>query len=597
VILGTPTACPPKWLVDRYDDVLPVAADGRTRGFGSRRHYCFNSPSYLSESKRVVERLADRYGTHDAVSAWQTDNEYGGHDTVRCYCSNCRSAFRRWLEERYGSIDVLNAAWWNVFWSMEYRSFDEIELPNLAVTEANPSHSLDYCRFASDSVIGFNRMQVEVLRARSPGRPITHNGLIAFGDFDHYKLAADLDYVSWDNYPLGMLERSHLSEESKRRYMRTGHPDLIGFNHDLYFGLKQQPYLVMEQQPGQVNWAASNPLPATGMVRLWSHQAFAHGAWGVNYFRWRAAHGAQELMHAGLRTHADSEDRATPEVARVAAEIAGIEPGRQQSPVALLFDYENLWATNLQRHAQAWDYWSLQFDYYSALRGLGVDVDILHPSSDLHGYRLVLAPALHLVDDELADHLSAFVSRGGHLVLGPRSGFKNRFNTVHAPAPGSLASLVGGWIERVDALRPSASEGLRVDGKYFRFHTWADLLTPTDAEVVGEYDVNAYQGAAAIVARRHGRGRCTTIGAWGSEELHRYLFRGFCAEADIPVIELPEGVRICGKPAQTYVLNFRPEAVILENFGGTGLEVDGHDLLILKRTVTPQDLAGQRRSE
>ena len=103
--------------------------------------------------------------------------------------------------------------------------------------------------------------------------------------------------------------------------MRSGHPDLISMMHDLYYGAKRKPFWVMEQQPGQVNWAPTNPLPAAGMVRLWSHQAFAHGADVVAYFRWRAAQGAQELMHAGLNLHDNTPDRAFGEAERVAREL------------------------------------------------------------------------------------------------------------------------------------------------------------------------------------------------------------------------------------------------------------------------------------
>ncbi|MCX7730593.1 MAG: beta-galactosidase, partial [Candidatus Caldatribacterium sp.] len=164
VILGTPTATPPKWLIDRYPDILPVDREGRTRRFGSRRHYCFSSPPYRQETHRIVTVIAQRYGQHPALIGWQTDNEYGCHDTVRCFCPRCQKAFQRWLQARYGTVENLNTAWGTVFWSQEYRSFDEIELPNLTVAEPNPSHLMDYFRFASDQVREYNRLQVALLR-------------------------------------------------------------------------------------------------------------------------------------------------------------------------------------------------------------------------------------------------------------------------------------------------------------------------------------------------------------------------------------------------------------------------------------------------
>jgi beta-galactosidase len=576
VVLGTPTATPPKWLLDRYPDIYPVDAQGRRRGFGSRRHYSFNSPSYRRESERIVTLLAQRFGNHPAVAAWQTDNEYGCHDTVRSYGPHDLREFRAWLKRRYKTVEALNAAWWNAFWSMEVTSFEEIELPNLTVTEANPSHVLDFYRFCSDAVIAFNKLQVEIIRRYSPGRPILHNAMLFFGDFDHYRLAQDLDIVAWDNYPLGMLELSPLPEAVKVHFLRVGHVDLISFHHDLYRGLKRAPFWVMEQQPGQVNWAPCNPLPAPGAVRLWSHQAFAHGAAVVSYFRWRAAHGAQELMHAGLNLHDGSPDRASEEVRTVFAELQAFDvPPPEQAAVALLFDYENLWATHVQRHAAGWDYWALQLSYYAALRSLGLDVDILHPRMDLAGYRLVLAPALHLVDAELAAHLEGYVAAGGRLVLGPRSGAKQPSNIVWAPAPGPLQHLMGVRIDRVDALRPGVSGTVRLGNRTFTYETWADLLTPTTAEVLATYETPAYAGTAAVTRQPFGHGACVTWGMWGGAALHEALLTELLREVGLVPNPLPDGVRITRRGALCYRFNFNPIPVEV-----AGVVVPPHGVVI-----------------
>ena len=582
VVLGTPTATPPKWLIDRHDDVLQKGADGHTRGFGSRRHYCYNSKSYREETTRIVTLLAERYGEHEAVGAWQTDNEYGCHDTVRCYCENCRDAFRVWLEQKYGTVDALNESWWNVFWSMEYRSFGEIELPNLTVTEPNPSHSLDFYRFSSHSVVAYNRLQTSIIRAHSD-RPVTHNAMMFFGDFDHFELAKDLDILTWDSYPLGMLETSWLPDDIKIRFMRSGHPDLVSFMHDLYRGTKDKPFWVMEQQPGPVNWAPSNPLPAPGMVRLWSHQAFAHGAGVVAYFRWRVAVGAQELMHAGLNLHDGSPDRATDEAARVAGELGESEDGAVRAPVALLFDYENLWATSLQPHAQGWNYWALLLDYYTALRGFGLDVDVIHPRRDLERYQAVFAPALHLADDALAGHLAAYVQNGGFLVVGPRSGAKTPSNLAQAPAPGPLSDLTGVRIDHADALRPGVSGEVEHNGARYAYATWADLLAPTGAEVRATYKMDAYEGTAAVTRQRVGEGVCTTLGMWGSLKLHQALFREVLEEAGLTLLELPEGLRLSRRGERRYLMNFNAQGLelppALHSFGERVAE---HDVLILE---------------
>ncbi len=573
VVLGTPTATPPKWLVDRHPEVLPVGRDGRVRGFGSRRHVCFSSPAYRDETRRIVTLLAERYGDHPGVGAWQTDNEYGCHDTVRCYCPRCREAFQGWLRQRYGTVEALNEAWWTVFWSQEVRTFEEVELPGQAVTEANPSHSLDYYRFASDQVVRYNRLQVDLLRAHSDKR-ILHNTMGFFDQYDAFALASDLDALAWDAYPLGMLEESPLPAAVKERYLRIGHPDLVGFNHDLVRGLKDRPFWVMEMQPGAVNWAKTNPLPAAGAVRLWAHQAFAHGAEVVSYFRWRAALGAQELMHAGLELHDGRPAPASEEVRRVAAELAPVGGARPR--VALLFDYEDLWATELQPHAEGWSYWALQLAFYGVLRALGVDVAVTHPDRDLTAYPLALAPSLHLMDEARAQRLARYVEGGGRLLVGPRSGAKTRTNVAQAPAPGPLRALSGVRIDRVDALRPGVAGAVELGGTVHAFTTWADLLDVDDpssagaAEVLARYREPAYGGAAALTRRAHGKGACLTLGAWGDAGLLAAVLLPLLAETGVATTPLPEGVRR-SRVGRGALLNFGSDEATVD-----GTRVPGH---------------------
>jgi beta-galactosidase len=76
IVLGTPTATPPKWLFDKVPDMAALDADGRPRKFGSRRHYCFSHDGYAQECDRIVERLAQIFGAHPAIAAWQSSGRW-----------------------------------------------------------------------------------------------------------------------------------------------------------------------------------------------------------------------------------------------------------------------------------------------------------------------------------------------------------------------------------------------------------------------------------------------------------------------------------------------------------------------------------------
>jgi beta-galactosidase len=554
VVLCTPTATPPAWLIRAHPEVLPVDAEGRVRAFGSRKHYDHASPVYREHSRRITEAIAARYGEYPAVVGWQTDNEFGCHGTTRSYGTASTAAFRTWLERRYGTLAALNEAWGTVFWSQEYGAWDQIDPPHLTVAEPNPSHLLDFYRFASDMVVEFQEEQVAILRRRSPGRWVTHNFMMQFDEFDHFKAARCLDFASWDSYPLGQVDRSDLPDAEKLRWARTGHPDLIGWNHDLYRCLTpRRAFWVMEQGAGQVNWAAYNPLPVAGAVALWSAQAYAHGADVVSYFRWRAATMAQELMHSGLLRHDETLDRGGEEIA--ALEIAGRPNGRVPTSVALLHDYDSLWVQDAQPHAASATYWAQASLFYGALRSLGVDVDIRHPDDDLTEYKAVVAPALQIVGPERAANLQRAVEAGTRLVVGPRTGYRAPTGQVHPDGqPGPLRALLGCSLLDFDSLRP----GLTVRAGGHLVGTWAESYRLTDGTAEATYDDGPLAGLPAVVC--HGNAR--TVGAWSPSLVGEVLARTL-TEAGVPITPLPDGVRVSRRGDLLIRMNFNQETARL----------------------------------
>jgi beta-galactosidase len=553
VILGTPTATPPKWLVDRMPDMVAIDEQGRQRGFGSRRHYCFSHEGYRAEAVRIVTALAERYGRHPALHMWQTDNEYGCHDTVLSFSAAAASAFRGWLAARYGTPQALNEAWGNVFWSMEYRSFAEVDPPHLTVTEANPAHWLDYRRFCSDQVASFNREQVDILRTASPGVDITHNFMGFFTEFDHHYVGRDIDVATWDSYPLGFLEQFWFSPEEKRAYLRQGHPDIAAFHHDLYRGCSNGRWGVMEQQPGPVNWARFNPAPLPGMVMLWTLEACAHGAEFTSYFRWRQAPFAQEQMHAGLLRPDSTEAEAADEVRAAAMHLDRLGPQQVlRANVAIVFSYEAAWVVGIQPQGQSFRYLELVFEWYQALRQRGLDVDIVSPDADLAGYRMVLVPSLPIMPEGFADKLTGLTCP---VLIGPRSGSKTAsFCIPQDLAPGDFRKAIPITITRVESLRDGVSES--GDG-------WA--VTRWREDVASELAPDLTDAAGRGVVYRHGHIRYCAI--WPDRALLRLLVDRMAGEADVPLLDLPEGIRIRRTASHLFAFNYAAEVVFVPDIG------------------------------
>lgn len=569
IVLGTPTATPPKWLIDADPSILGVDRHGNPRKFGSRRHYCFSSETYREASARIVTALAERYGKHKAIGAWQTDNEFGCHDTTFSYSESAARRFRRFLARRYNDVGSLNRAWGNVFWSQEYRSFDEIDLPNLTVTEPNPSHSLDYNRFASEEVASFNREQVEIIRRLSPGRDITHNFMSFTTEFDHFEVARDLDFASWDNYPLGTLEHLWHGREEKEHYLRQGHPDVAAFHHDLYRSCGGGRFWVMEQQPGPVNWAHYNPSPLPGMVRAWTWEAFAHGAEVVSYFRWRQVPFAQEQMHAGLNLPDSREDQGGAEARQVAREIASLGhlPAPTKAKVALVYSYESDWITRIQPQGRNFRWIRLAFELYSAARSLGLDVDILPPTGEFEGYRLILVPSLVHLDEDVLD---ALIRSKANLLFGPRTGSKTRDLQIPKDLPpGPLKRHLPITVTRVESLRPGVAVDVALNEDRFRGHSWREKI-----ESALEPHARFGDGSGAW----YRRGAVNYLATWPDGRYLERIVAELAGESDVPLIPQPEGVRTSRRGDVVFAINYAPEARPTPAPKGTAFLLGGAEL-------------------
>ena len=553
IILGTPTCTPPRWMLEKYPDMLAVDADGKPRKFGSRRHYCFSHAGYREASGRIATTLAERYGADSRIHAWQIDNEYGCHDTILSFSDAARDAFRGWLSERYGDIDALNTAWGNVFWSMEYADFEQIDLPNLTVTQANPSHELAFRRFSSDQVVAYHEVQVKALRKHT-NAPLVHNYMGRVLDFDHFDVGRSIDIASWDSYPIGFLsDRLEASPARKARYLQQGDPDMQAFHHDLYRAVGQNGrWWVMEQQPGPVNWAPYNTAPLPGMVRLWTWEAFAHGAEVVSDFRWRQAPFAQEQMHAGLRRPDDAPAPGLEEARTVAAELTQMpEVEITQARVAMIFDYPSEWAWTVLPQGADFSYFRLMLDAYRALRRRGLSVDMVcSNTTDLSGYDLVLAPGLASIPSDLKQAASQSVT-----LFGPRAGSVTDELTIPVPMGPGLDGL-DITVTRVESL-PPGTERPAAGGGTVRH--WFETLEGTADPIIQMADESPVLVSSDDIHY---------LGGWPDDMLWDRIVVMLADKAGIEVLDLPPGVRVRDTGKHRFYFNYGPEAV----------EVDGKTL-------------------
>nr|WP_232483991.1 beta-galactosidase [Burkholderia gladioli] len=502
IVIGTPTATPPNWLVARFPDVLPLDNKRQPVYPGVRLHRCYNSPSLRRYTEIVVERMTVHYAKNPHVIGWQTDNEMIGNDS---HSDGAINGFRLWLQNKYGDLKTLNHEWGTVVWSGEYTEWSQVTTPLGGSPYLNPSYLLDYRRFCSDSVADFNRFQARIIRTNCPGHFITHNlwGYPVVNDY--YDLFESMDFASVDYYP-----STDLVNDGKSRIYHGA------LTHDLTRGIKQQNFWVMEQLSGTPGcWHPMSRMPFPGMVRAYAWQSVSRGADAVVQFRWRTARiGAEQFWH-GLHDHHGKPGRRFDEFLQFSEEVRRLSPildgTAVVNDVAMLFSHEQLNALTIQPQSDGFEYLANFKQIHRAFVRLGIGTDVINWTSDFSKYRLVVAPFLFLENPQVVDRLTRYVRAGGTVILTTRSGVKNMKNVCLASElPGALSNVTGVVVEEYDPVGHDVQSLMLNDAVEVTCSQWCDVLVPTSAQTVAAYSTDFLPDARRSHGIRLVRARRTT---------------------------------------------------------------------------------------
>ncbi len=585
-MMCTMSRTPPPWVFHKYPEICNVRADGHVSNYGHRYTVCLNNATFVQLSQRIDRAVIEHFAGNENVIAWHIDNEIGsGND---CYCNTCRQKFIEYLREKYETVENLNAKWGAHFWSFAFSAFEEIPLP-VGVRLASPSLALEYARFQSKVNADFALWRYDLMKQLHPEAWVTTNFQTSGRTHtDIFDLGEATDVYGTNFYP-------PWAPEFALDYCRGARGEL----------------LILELRSGQPHWlSATQP----GWMRLWTYWSIAHGACGINFFRWRPCRWGQEEYWHGVLPHSGRPNRRYRELQQIGDELKRIgdliDATRPVAQVAIVMSYESRWALNAVSSSQvltpmfsndAMNAHKAAQAYHAALMDRNVCTDAMDPREDLARYRLVIAPRLYCVDGHVAENLRQFVANGGVLCLTPRSGVVDEYNVIfEGPAPGPLRELAGvevddyGSLDAPLALRPNldALEGLQ-EGT-----TWADEIIVTSARVLATYDQGWLESTPAITINTYGSGKVVYVGTVLQGDTLKAFVSWLCDLAGVPLgLHTPDGVRAYERQSDgvrlLFLSNFSPTAQTVSLDGEwedtltgarcTQVELPPPDVRILKR--------------
>ncbi|WP_396668723.1 beta-galactosidase [Microbacterium sp. R86528] len=575
VNLGTGTASPPAWLTTAHPEILPMAADGTRRYHGGRQAWCPSSPDFRRAALGLVTAVANHYAQHPAVALWHVSNELGCHNAL-CYCDESAIAFRRWLQDKYGTLESLNAAWGTAFWSQTYGAWSEVHTPRATLSTCNPGQELDFHRFSSDELLDHYRAEAEVLRTLTD-IPVTTNFMVAahIENMDYWSWAGDVDIVANDHY----LDQ------------RLAAPAMeLAFAADLSRGLAQgAPWLLMEHSTGAVNWQPLNLAKMPGEMTRNSLTHVARGADGVCFFQWRASVQGSEKFHSAMLPHAGVDTDLWREMTALGATIHQLEEvagTRVEAHAAIIFSWESWWATQTEsRPSQSLGYLDQIHAAYSAIRALGITVDIVPPGACLSPYRMVVVPGLHLVGASDAKVITDWIADGGIALITFYSGTVDENDRVFTGGyTGPFREALGIRIEEFAPVEPGEVLTLS-DGK--RSRLWSERGRAITALTHAEFSDGPSNGHPAITSNAWGSGTAWYVATQLEPAGYQNVMAEMAAAANVRPAAVANGDfsqlevvrRVGADHSYLFVINHADEAIAVQSQGNeiiTGSPVVGH---------------------
>jgi len=562
VCLATPTAAQPAWMSLRYPDILPVDIEGRKRTHGKRVNYCPNSLNYRKFSAAIAEKMASRYKEHPALAMWHISNEYG----TMCYCDTCASAFRKWLERRYLTVDKLNERWNLAFWGHTIYSWDEVTVPSKLNDDDthSPTKSLDYLRFMTDSIIECYQNEREVIQRICPAVPATTNSTGFIKKLDQSRIAKYLDVFGWDSYPSPSDDLS-----------------TVALKHDIMRGLKDgAPFFMMEQSPNQQNWQPYNVLKRPGEVRRLSYQALGHGSDAVLFFQMRANCGGVEKFHGAFISHDSRNDtRIYREMTQLGKELKTLGNSfigaTTKARAAIIFEWDNWWAVELSSGPSCdLKYFEQVNAYYAAFYSQNISVDIIRAEADLSGYDIVIAPVLYMITEAAAENLKSFVSEGGTLVSTFFSGIVDENDLITTNGlPGLLRPVMGIRAEEIDALPPDKTNTIVLKQPFtnnsgdagpqktnYSCNLLCGIIHCEGAEVLAVYGNDFYAGKPCLTKYDYGKGAAYYLATAGDSRFIKDFISHVCVEKGVtPSLDASDGIEVAVRNRDgreyTFVIN------------------------------------------
>lgn len=567
VVLGTPTYAVPMWLVRRYPELAGELRTGQAMGWGARQEVDYTHSAFRFHGERVLQRIVERYRDHPAVVGYQVDNEPGLH---LLHNRGVFEKFSDYLRDLYGDVETLNREWGLTYWSHKLSDWADLWTPD---GNAQPQYDLAWRRFQALLTTEMIAWQAQAVRKLArPGQWVTTCLAYDRPALDDADVAAQLDIISGNAYYQMQGGLAHPSATHAPQYgTSTGTWSLFRAG-DTMFSSLGEPFLVTETNAQTIGGPSENYPAYPGQWRQAAWALVSRGARMVEYWNWHTLHYGAETYWGGVLPHSGVPGRTYREIASLGAEFArageAIAHAMPDADIAVLSSTDSAFALSAQPPLESacgtgdpTSYHRIVGAFYRGAFDAGLQVRIVRPrqvfteqpADVVRVHPVLVAAGYYAASDADLDWFLRYVRAGGHLVVGPRTGYADHEARARAEVqPAGIAEAAGAWYDEFSNL----TEPVLVTGVLAGEATeWAECLVAEGADVLARYEHPHFGTWSAVTTKQHEGGRITVVGTVPGRDLARSLAAWLvpiplCGWVDLPASVTvhtstrPDGARV-----------------------------------------------------
>jgi beta-galactosidase len=523
----------PDWVGQRYPEGKFVDRSGAVIESQAAPGFCVDHPGVRSEIIKFLSEMSRRANQYQALYGWDVWSEphvinwaefpYLSNPEF-CYCPNSQRRFRAWLQQKYGMLARLNAAW--------YRNFSDWNQvsPPRASTILSYTDYLDWRAFITDKLAGDLRTRVDAIRSADTAHFITSHAAVpglftsptdGYGEPDDFLMAASADYFGTSIYP------KHAASQKPWPWWQLS--AALDFSRSAGHSF-DKGFWIGELQAGQgvTGMRIAEPVLAHDLEK-WMWMMVAHGARQVAIYAWYPMSSGYESNGYGLinldgtlTDRARVAGRVAQAIERNARDLLAAEP--EPAQVAVLYDRLSYMVGGAQPSLS-----KLGNATRDSLMGLHrvfndahIAIDFIHPrdvtSGRLQQYRIVFLPFPVMLSRDVADGLTRYIRNGGTVVSEARLAWNDERGFSSDVVPGfDLAEVFGA---RETVIRPVETAKLNVAASPalpgFSAESVSGEAFEEELEPGGSAQVLAHfaDGAPAMVQNNYGKGKAVLIGSF-----------------------------------------------------------------------------------